>query len=78
MIPEMKTRCAFTLLAAKVVLGATLALGMVSTDIPVTTAVALHHCLAGDDNCDGIIDESETGWNCLKMGNFICGPGMAP
>lgn len=34
--------------------------------------------LLGDDNRDGIVDEDESGWNCLTMGNRICGPTPAP
>jgi hypothetical protein len=28
----------------------------------------------GDDNRDGHIDETESGWNCETMGNKVCGP----
>jgi hypothetical protein len=28
----------------------------------------------GDDNCDGLILEDESGWDCATMGNMICGP----
>lgn len=31
--------------------------------------------LVGDDNDDGTIDEQESGWDCLTMGNQVCGPG---
>ncbi|MFB6629945.1 hypothetical protein ACFCWY_08625 [Streptomyces sp. NPDC056362] len=27
----------------------------------------------GDDNADGHIDEDESGWDCLTMGNRLCG-----
>jgi len=30
-------------------------------------------CEAGDDNCDGRIDEDESGWDCKSMGNHTCG-----
>lgn len=33
---------------------------------------------SGDDNGDGRVDEDESGWDCLRMGNLICGPGVAP
>lgn len=29
----------------------------------------------GDDNADGVITEDESGWDCVSMGNRICGPG---
>ncbi|MFF4543691.1 hypothetical protein ACFY1J_05500 [Streptomyces sp. NPDC001406] len=28
----------------------------------------------GDDNRDGRIEEDESGWNCHRMGNRVCGP----
>jgi hypothetical protein len=28
----------------------------------------------GDDNRDGRVDEDETGWDCHRMGNRVCGP----
>lgn len=33
--------------------------------------------LMGDDNNDGVIAEDESGWDCVSMGNRICGPGNA-
>lgn len=27
----------------------------------------------GDDNNDGTIQEDESGWNCVTMGNKVCG-----
>lgn len=29
----------------------------------------------GDDNCDGVIEEHEAGWDCRTMGERICEPG---
>ncbi|MEU9355081.1 hypothetical protein AB0D65_29805 [Streptomyces griseoloalbus] len=28
----------------------------------------------GDDNRDGHVDEDESGWDCHRMGNRVCGP----
>lgn len=28
----------------------------------------------GDDNRDGRVDEDESGWDCHRMGNRVCGP----
>ncbi|MGC4950986.1 hypothetical protein ACLQ2N_32945 [Streptomyces sp. DT224] len=32
----------------------------------------------GDDNRDGTVDESESGWDCRTMGNRVCGPAGRP
>lgn len=32
----------------------------------------------GDDNGDGTIQEDESGWDCVTMGNRVCGPNAAP
>lgn len=29
----------------------------------------------GDDDGNGVIDEDESGWSCVDMGNKVCGPG---
>jgi hypothetical protein len=29
--------------------------------------------LVGDDNGDGVVEETETGWDCASMGNRTCG-----
>lgn len=31
----------------------------------------------GDENGDGVITEDESGWNCLKHGNRICGNDLS-
>ncbi|MFD3514838.1 hypothetical protein [Streptomyces sp. NPDC058657] len=48
---------------------------------PLTTADRPHERqevtvvpLSGDDNGDGRIDEDESGWDCTRMGNRVCGP----
>ena len=30
----------------------------------------------GDDNCDGRIDEDESGFDCAVMGNRVCGAAL--
>ena len=73
--PHMN-RTTIALVVAKAVLGASLALGLRSRparDSPRRRRQAYAR-EAGDDNCDGIVMEDESGWRCDRMGNFICGP----
>ena len=69
-----------TLVAAKVALGATLALGFLAAPpAPAAHADTLGHYDAyaaevGDDNGDGIVMEDESGWSCVDYGNHVCGP----
>lgn len=73
----------FALVAGKLALGSSLALGLMLS--PHTHAVAYADSCTqtdayarevGDDNCDGIIMEDESGWDCATMGNLICGPNV--
>lgn len=49
---------------------------MMALILPEDRAAMLADALAtGDDNGDGTVDESESGWNCFIHGNQICGPG---
>lgn len=42
------------------------------------SAVPQTATVRGDDNSDGTIQEDESGWNCMTMGNRVCGPNAAP
>ena len=70
----------FALVIAKVTLGGGLALGLAAAphgmahDVTVSRDDVYAHEV-GDDNQDGIIDESESGWSCVDDGNKVCGPG---
>lgn len=41
---------------------------------PAVTTPNPTEALPGDDNRDGVIDEDESGWDCHRMGNRVCGP----
>ena len=72
-----------TLVIAKAVLGAGLALGFLTTPHGAAAhADTIDHYDAyaaevGDDNADVVIMEDESGWDCATMGNRICGSGAA-
>jgi hypothetical protein len=66
-----------TLVAAKVALDSALALGFAMTPHAMAHDPSWHDAYAaevGDDNADGVIDESESGWSCVDNGNKVCGP----
>ena len=52
-------------------------IGMSSPAPMAPVGVDVYAYEVGDDNADGIIDESESGWDCREMGNRICGVGNA-
>jgi hypothetical protein len=73
-------RTTITLVAAKVALGSALALGFAMMPHAMAHEPSWHDAYAaevGDDNADGRIDENESGWDCRRMGNRICGPDNA-
>ena len=75
-------RTTLALVAAKVALGAGLALGFANMPhaLAHTDTIAGYDAYAaevGDDNADGVITEDESGWSCVDDGNRICGPDNA-
>ena len=69
-------RTTITLFAAKVALGSALALGFATMPYAMAHEPGWHDAYAaevGDNNADGIIDESESGWSCVDNGNRTCG-----
>lgn len=71
---------AATLIAAKTVIGASLALGFAAMPHAVAHPLVGYDAYAqevGDDNADGHLAEDESGWDCRTMGNRIWGPGNA-
>ena len=84
----MNTRNAIALTLATPALGLTLALGLELSpavhahhDDTISAQEGIWPCTTdayarelGDDDCDGIIREDESGWDCQIMGNGICGP----
>lgn len=72
------TRYPVALVAAKGLLGASIALGCLTMPhahaaAPSCTNSNAYAREVGDDNCDGIVLEDESGWDCATMGNFVCG-----
>ncbi|MFG2986170.1 hypothetical protein ACGFYQ_33800 [Streptomyces sp. NPDC048258] len=49
-----------------------------ASSLPHHNAPAAASVLAGDDNRDGVIDEDESGWDCARMGNKVCGADVPP
>jgi hypothetical protein len=73
----MQRTTTIALVAAKVTLGAGLALGLLAAPHGTAHAVTGYDAYAaefGDDNADGRIDEDESGWSCVDNGNRTCGP----
>lgn len=80
LFPVMKTKTAVTLVAVNAVMGGSLVVGVANIAPAIEDVAVAAPCSAdayaremGDDNCDGVIVEDESGWNCATMGNFICG-----
>jgi hypothetical protein len=72
-----------TLVAAKVALGAALALGLAAAphgvaahDVTISRD-ELYASEVGDDDGNGIVEEDESGWSCVDDGNRVCGPNNA-
>jgi hypothetical protein len=72
-------RTANALIAAKLALGAGLALGLLAAPHGTVHAappgVDVYAWEVGDDNGDGVVMEDESGWSCVDMGDRRCGPG---
>lgn len=59
---------------------ATLTVGAFWVGLPTAVEATAHAdttasvSIPGDDNNDGVVDEDESGWYCVDMGNRTCGP----